>query len=90
MDTGMDDATPDRIGQDRLADLVATVLEQKGLGAIAPERNLRDAGLKSMDIFNLMLSVEEEFAITIPQDQMTAENFRSITSMRRLLQRLGA
>ena len=40
-----------------------------------------DVGLTSMDMVNLMLSVEAEFDFTIPQDQITPENFQSVKTL---------
>jgi acyl carrier protein len=34
-----------------------------------------------MDMVNLMLSVEAEFDFTIPQDQITPENFQSVKTL---------
>jgi len=72
----------------RVSELVEALLAQRGLGPIAVSQPLRDAGLKSMDVFNLMLAVEELFDITIPDDQMTPDNFRSIASIRALVAKL--
>ena len=43
--------------------------------------NLRDAGLTSLDMVNLMLAVEAEFDIEIPQSAMTPENFDTIAAI---------
>lgn len=39
---------------------------------------------------NLMLAIEVEFNLVIPQAEITPENFDSITSVETLLARLGA
>jgi acyl carrier protein len=49
---------------------------------------LVDIGLSSIDLVNLMLAVEAEFDLTIPQAELTVENFRSITTIINLLDRL--
>jgi acyl carrier protein len=41
--------------------------------------DLTESGLSSLDIVNLMLSVEAEFDIKIPDREMTPTNFRSIS-----------
>ncbi|HLG80981.1 MAG TPA: phosphopantetheine-binding protein [Bradyrhizobium sp.] len=72
--------------QNRIAALVAAMLTQNSLSAeLAPDAKLVDAGLTSMDMVNLMLSVEAEFDFTIPQDEITPENFQSIETLRRLV-----
>ncbi|MFO1247464.1 MAG: phosphopantetheine-binding protein [Alphaproteobacteria bacterium] len=47
--------------------------------------NLRDAGLTSLDMVNLMLAIEAEFDIEIPQSAMTPENFDTIAAMESLV-----
>jgi acyl carrier protein len=39
---------------------------------------------------NLMLAVEGEFDLNIPQQEITPENFRSVSSIESLLERLLA
>jgi acyl carrier protein len=46
---------------------------------------LVDIGLTSMDMVNLMLSVEAEFDFTIPQVEITPENFQSVGSLQRMI-----
>jgi acyl carrier protein len=59
----------------------------EGLGL---EQPLQDAGLKSLDMVTLMLAVEAEFDLEIPQQQMTPENFHSIAAIGRLVSSLSA
>jgi len=68
--------------QDRILGLVKDILRQNAIAAeVTPESRLVDVGLTSMDMVNLMLSVEAEFDFTIPQDQITPENFQSVRSL---------
>lgn len=68
--------------QDRILFLVKTILEQNSIAAEAhADSRLVDIGLTSMDMVNLMLSVEAEFDFTIPQDQITPENFQSVKTL---------
>ena len=68
--------------QNRILALVKAILEQNSIASdVAPESRLVDAGLTSMDMVNLMLSVEAEFDFTIPQDQITPENFQSVKTL---------
>ena len=72
--------------QDRILVLVRAILEQNAIAAEAsPESRLVDIGLTSMDMVNLMLSVEAEFDFTIPQDQITPENFQSVKTLERMI-----
>jgi acyl carrier protein len=52
------------------------------------DRQLGDLGLTSLKMVNLMLAVELEFDISIPQQEITPENFRSVASIERLVRRL--
>jgi acyl carrier protein len=68
--------------QDRILALVQAILEQNAISvAVGPESRLVDIGLTSMDMVNLMLSVEAEFDLTIPQAEITPENFQSIKTL---------
>ena len=70
----------------RIAALVTAILSQNALSAeLAPDAKLVDAGLTSMDMVNLMLSVEAEFDFTIPQAEITPENFQSIETLARMV-----
>ena len=51
---------------------------------------LTDAGLTSMGAVRLMLAIEAEFALAIPDAELTPENFASIQSIEALIQRLRA
>ena len=70
----------------RITALVRGILAQNSItGAVASDAQLVDIGLTSMDMVNLMLGVEAEFDFTIPQEQITPENFRSVQSLERLV-----
>jgi acyl carrier protein len=72
--------------RDRITKLVKGILEQNSLAAaVAPSTKLVDAGLTSMDMVNLMLGVEAEFDFTIPQAEITPENFQSIETLERMV-----
>ncbi len=72
--------------QDRILFLVRTILEQNAIAAeVKPESRLVDIGLTSMDMVNLMLSVEAEFDFTIPQAQITPENFQSVKTLEAMI-----
>jgi acyl carrier protein len=70
---------------DRIEDLVAGMLARKGLAPAGRGDNLRDAGVTSLDMVNLMLAVEEAFGLELPQEAMTPENFRSVESIETLV-----
>ena len=47
--------------------------------------NLRDVGLTSMDMVNIVLKVESACEITIPDREITPANFRSIAAIDNLV-----
>jgi acyl carrier protein len=70
----------------RIIKLVKGILEQNSLTAdVAPQARLVDVGLTSMDMVNLMLGVEAEFDFTIPQSEITPENFQSVETLERMV-----
>ena len=72
--------------QGRVLILVETILQQNSIAVkVRPETRLADVGLTSMDMVNLMLGVEAEFDLTIPQSEITPENFFSIKALERML-----
>ena len=72
--------------QGRLLALVKSILKQNAIAVdLEPATLLVDVGLTSMDMVNLMLAVEAEFDFTIPQADITPENFQSVATLERLV-----
>ena len=72
--------------QSRLLALVKSILAQNAIVVdLEPATRLVDVGLTSMDMVNLMLAVEAEFDFTIPQGDITPENFQSVETLERLV-----
>lgn len=74
------------------ARLIAIVNRLLGPGAAPAEpfpakRQLSDLGVSSLKMVNLMLAVEVEFDIAIPQAEITPENFHSLESVEALVAR---
>ena len=70
----------------RLLALVKSILKQNAITAeVEPNTLLVDVGLTSMDMVNLMLAVEAEFDFTIPQSEITPENFQSVASLEKMV-----
>ena len=78
--------------QDRVLSVVRSVLEQNPITVdVHPESRLVDIGLNSMDMVALMLKVEAEFEIMLPQHEITPENFKSVRTLETvILNQLGA
>jgi acyl carrier protein len=71
---------------DRVAALVRKMLDREKINkAVGADDDLRGSGLSSIGLVNLMLSVESEFDLTIPERDMTPGNFRSITRIAELV-----
>ena len=51
------------------------------------DAQLSDLGISSLKMVNLMLAVELEFDIAIPQSDITPENFHSLASIEALVAR---
>jgi acyl carrier protein len=72
--------------QNRILVLVKAILEENAIVAeVGPDASLVDIGLTSMDMVSLMLGVEAEFDFTIPQSEITPENFQSIATLERMI-----
>ncbi|HEY2808172.1 MAG TPA: phosphopantetheine-binding protein [Steroidobacteraceae bacterium] len=77
--------------RDRLLALVAQILGKPGEAPSIPvDARLSELGMSSIKMVNLMLAVEGEFDLSIPQNDITPENFRSVLSIEALLGRLLA
>ena len=71
---------------DRVVDVVHRLLDERSISRhIGSDDDLREAGLTSLDMVNLMLSIEAEFDLEIPEIDITPANFRSISTIRTLV-----
>lgn len=76
---------------DKVTDLVTEILAKHGVGGeVGADVELAKLGMTSIDMVELMLGVEADFDLTIPPNEITLENFRSVAAIRRLVERLGA
>jgi acyl carrier protein len=67
---------------DRVVRIVQDILQRRAVNhAVLADEDLREAGLNSLDMVNLMLAVEAEFGLEIPDTDMTLRNFRSIAAI---------
>jgi acyl carrier protein len=72
--------------QSRILVLVKAILEQNSIASeVHSDSRLVDVGLTSMDMVNLMLGVEAEFDFTIPQAEITPENFQSVRTLEQMI-----
>jgi acyl carrier protein len=82
----------DRTNQDsteRVTLLVRQLLAKRSVDRqVRADEDLTACGLSSLDMVNLMLGVETEFEIKIPDRDMTPSNFRSIARIDVLVTKL--
>jgi acyl carrier protein len=71
---------------DRITALINRMLSERSLRFPAfPDDDLRSLGLSSLDMVNLVLAVEAEFDVSIPDADITPTRFRSIATIAELV-----
>ena len=71
---------------ERIAVLVRTLLVKRSVQRpVGRDENLAECGLTSLDLVNLMLAVEGEFGLKIPDPDMTPANFRTVARIEALV-----
>ena len=71
---------------DRVVGVVQRLLAERSISRpVSSDDDLREVGLTSLDMVNLMLSVEAEFDLEIPEIHITPANFRSISTISSLV-----
>ncbi len=80
----------DRPGStERVAILVRTLLAKRSIERpVGYDDDLSESGLSSLDLVNLMLAVEAEFGLKIPDLDMRPMNFHSISRIDALIERI--
>lgn len=72
--------------------LIAIVREILGPGAASMpmpiDARFSELGLNSLKMVSLMLAIETEFELAIPQDDITPENFTSIATVEAMIDRI--
>jgi acyl carrier protein len=85
-DAGRDDDMAERVAALALRAMGKQAIPK----AISREGDLHDEGLSSLGLVNLMLSVEDEFDIKVPEREMTPANFRTIARIVELVRELSS
>ena len=74
----------------RVLTVIQNILKQNAMVAdVQPEMQLVDIGLNSTDMVALMLGVEAEFNMILPQPEITPENFKSVRTLESMIVKLG-
>jgi acyl carrier protein len=80
------DKRVDVSSREKIAAIVEGFLARRSLARkVAPDDNLRDVGLTSLDMVNVVLSVESEFSVVIPEKEITPANFRTVAAIDSLI-----
>jgi acyl carrier protein len=58
--------------------------------ALRPEDTLVQLGIDSMRLVELIVSIEAALGVTMPDDELLAENFDTVRSLRSLVDRVAA
>jgi acyl carrier protein len=74
---------------ERVAALVRAIFAKRSITRdVGRDDDLAESGLSSLDIVNLMLAIEAEFDLSVPEREMRPENFRSIARIEALVSAL--
>ncbi len=77
--------------EQRIAGVVQRLLTEHSINrVVGAGEDLRQAGLSSLDMVSLVLSVEEEFGLMVPEVSIMPANFRSIHAISQLVESLQA
>jgi acyl carrier protein len=77
------------LAADRITALVRAILAKRAIArAVGRDDDLSECGISSLDMVNLMLAVESEFDLKIPDRDMTPANFRTIARIEALVGKL--
>ncbi len=75
--------------QSRVIGVVQRLLAERSIvRSVAPDDDLREAGLSSLDMVSLVLSVEAEFDVLVPELSITPAHFRSVSAITALIAEL--
>jgi len=70
----------------RLLTLVTGILRESSISVdVLPNSRLFDTGLTSMDMVKLMLGIEAEFDLTIPETDITPKNFETVDKIEQMI-----
>jgi acyl carrier protein len=77
------------LAAERITALVRAILEKRAITrSVGRDEVLGECGVSSLDLVNLMLAVEAEFELKIPDRDMTPANFRTVARIEALVEKL--
>jgi acyl carrier protein len=72
--------------EERIVAAVRRLLADRGITrSFTAHEDLRDVGLTSLDMVNLVLAIEAAVAVSIPDAEITPANFRSVATIEALV-----
>ena len=73
--------------RERITMVVRRLLAERSITrTFTAQEDLRDVGLTSLDMVNLVLAVESDLGIAIPEAEITPANFRSVATIEALVE----
>ena len=75
---------------EKLQSIIAEVLNIDADEVTMDKTFVDDLGADSLDVFQIIMGIEEEFDIEIPYDEIIEENFNSVEAMAEMVERLQA
>ena len=72
--------------REQITEAARRILSDRGITRpFGAQDDLREVGLTSLDMVNLVLAVEAALAISIPEAEITPANFRSVATIEALV-----
>ncbi len=72
--------------REQITEVARRILADRGIvRSFDAQDDLREVGLTSLDMVNLVLAVESALAVSIPEAEITPANFRSVASIEALV-----
>jgi len=72
--------------REQITDAVRRILSERGITrSFGAQEDLREVGLTSLDMVNLVLAVEAALAVSVPEGEITPANFRSVATIEALV-----
>lgn len=84
----MENMTPDEIRKKLLVILQEHLRFVSGDQAFPMDTNLERLGLDSMSAIDLLLNLEQTFGVMFPDEMLTAETFRTATTLEKTVRLL--
>ena len=72
--------------REQITDVARRILADRGITrTFGAQEDLREVGLTSLDMVNLVLAVESALDVGIPEAEITPANFRSVATIEALI-----